>query len=406
MNAAERQDREHRAPLEALVPPRALTYRILPLALASVLVLLLIPAGFERLLLPSIIDPAAPQQDYWAFFAGANAALGGLPANPYDPSAFQDYIGAPSTLLWLYPPTMLMLVAPFGLLSYGTAKILWILSTTVAAAFVAWIATGRLAILPVVILSPVVWVCLFVGQLGTVFGLWLVAGIAFARTRPVLSGVCFALLTVKPQYGLMVVPFLLAARAWKALGVSFALGLLLHLASVVAFGFRSWSWFFMSLSEGAHTSFLQSTGHPGRITFRDATGAVGFSGSEAWLSSVALLGIAIVGLFLLARRARFDLLVAFVLAAAGCVAPYFFVYDYIILYAAILIIAVHVPRIPAASGLVMSVVWFAPLVPIFVGSPLNSALLWFLNALCASAIFHLGWTNAGADRGRSDLGAP
>lgn len=347
--------------------------------------------SFGRLFLPTGLGGDAAQQDYWAFYGGARAAWSGLPANPYDPSVFEAYVGAPSTLFWLYPPTMFLLLAPFAALSYGAAKLAWVILTLGCTVLLARLATGYFRLFPALLASPVAWLCLFVGQLGAVFGLWLVAGLSLARSRPVLAGACIALLTVKPPYGLLVVPFLLLARAWKALATAAALGAVFHLGSWAIFGSRSWHWFLQSAGTGTLANFLEPAGYTSRVTLRDAAAALGFSLPGVWLFYVLLLALASAALFVLVRRASFEFQVAFALAAAGVIAPYFFIYDYYPLYAAILMVAVRAPRIPAIHALIFGAIWLSPLSIFWTPATVIPAILWTLNGLGALAVFHLGW---------------
>lgn len=357
------------------------------LAVLPILAGLLEPRLLERLLLPSGIGPGYIQQDWWAFYGGARAGWDGAALNPWDAPSFAAYVGAPTRLLWLYPPTMLLLLAPFGALPFGAVKVAWIGTCLGASLLLARLAAGTYRRSALVALSPAGWVALFVGQPGAVFGLWLAAGLRLARGRPLVAGVCLALLTVKPQYALLAIPFLAVVGAWKALRTAVVLSLALAGASWLAFGGRTWRWFLDSLAEGAGSTYLQAVGHPVRINAMNALAGLGIPTPPAWALYGILWCVAVAGLVRLRDRTSTELLAAYALAASACVAPYFLVYDYFPVYAAILMVRAEAPRLSAWHGAVHLAVWLAPLVPFLFVSPLAPTLLWPLNVACAGAIY-------------------
>lgn len=367
--------------------------------LGAVAVLPMFVIDFQRLFLPTAIDAAAVEQDYWAFYAGARAAWTGLEGNLHDPAVMAEYLGAPTTLLWLYPPTILPILAPFGPLPYALVKVLWVVLALGSSTALVKLVTGSYRAAALVVLSPLGWASLYVGQVGAVFGLWLVAGLTQANRRPHLAGACIALLTVKPQYGLLVIPFLVVTRAWRALGTAAVLGVGLHLGTWLLFGSRAWDWFLTSVGEGSNASFALTRGHNGRITALDAGGAVGVTLQGQWLVWGAVLAAALAGLVILRRRASPELLLAYVLAATVCVAPYFWLYDYFVLYAALLVVVVRAPHPTPLQIGVISAAWFAPAVPFFSESTMVPAFLWPLNLLAAVLIFRMGMA-------RSQVAAP
>lgn len=362
----------------------------LRLAVAGSLVMLAMFAlHFARIFLPAEISAGDAQQDYAAFYGAARAALAGAGGNLYDPQVFQDAIGAETTLLWLYPPPMLFALAPFGLIPYGAAKLLW-----AAAALGAAFAIGRLASgggLPGVLtaVSPASFAALYVGQVSAVFALMLAAGLVMARKRPIIAGLCFALLTIKPQYGLLVIPFLIAMRAWRAMGAAVIFSIVMIGLSAFVFGAEMWRAFFESLLNGVHASYYQSAGHPGRITLSDAVKAAGLPAPPAIVLYGPLFAAAVTGLFTIARRAPLALVVAFTLAASALICPYLFVYDYFIFSAAILIVAGYTSALKTSFAYVLMAVWFAPIVPFIGGAPVTPAILWPLSAAATGVIFML-----------------
>ena len=353
----------------------------------SLLVLVKFAMHFGWIFLPSEISEEAGLQDYAAFFGAAGAAASGAVGNLYDPRVFQEAIGTETLLLWLYPPPMLFLLAPFGLLSYGAAKILWVAASLGCAFAIGRLTTGSNLIGALAAVSPAAFATLYIGQMSAFFALLLVAGLLLAEKRPVLAGLCIALLTLKPQYGLLVIPFLLAYSAWRTIGWATLFSILMVAVSILVYGADLWRDFFESLLNGVHAAYYQSGGHPGRITLSDAIKAAGFAAPPAVALYLPLIVAAVVGLAVIARRAPRPLVIAYALAASGLVCPYLFAYDYFIFSAAVLIAAAHVEKFKALHAYVLAALWLAPLAPLVGGSPATPAFLWPLNLAAVVTLF-------------------
>ncbi len=357
--------------------------------LASAMLLVFMGVHFARLFLPAELGATGEQQDYAAFYGAARFALVGDAGNLYDPAVFQAAIGAETTLLWLYPPPMLFILAPFGLAPYGVAKMLWIVATVACAFGVGRLASGTNLWGAFTAISPAAFATLFVGQVSAFFALLLTAGMLLAEKRPVLAGACFALLTLKPQYGILVIPFLIAIRAWKAIAAASLFSLALIGASAGLFGVDMWRDFFSSLMNGVHAAYYQSGGHPGRITISDAIKAAGIAAPPAWALYGPLIALAAAGLFAIAGRASRPLLIAYALAASALICPYLFVYDFFLYNAAILIVATQLPRLKSTHAYALAALWFAPMAPFIGGSTLTPAIVWPITALGVFVLYKL-----------------
>jgi len=355
--------------------------------LGSLLMSVFFAIHFIRIFMPGELAVGDGQQDYAAFFGAAKFALTGGGANLYDPAVFQVAIGADTTLLWLYPPPMLFLLAPLGLLPYGAAKLVMVLATILCAVAIGRFCANANLWGAVAAISPAAFATLFVGQVSAFFALLLVAGLTLAERRPVFAGACFALLTIKPQYGLLVIPFLIATKAWRAIAAACGFSLLLVAASSLLFGVDMWRDFFESLTAGVHASYYQSGGHPGRITLTDAIKAIGAAPPPALIAYAPLIAIAAAGVFLAAKPAPRPLLIAYTLAASALVCPYLFVYDFFLYNAAILIVATARQSFKPYETYLLAALWFAPIAPFIGGSTLTPALIWPLTALGVALIY-------------------
>jgi len=139
---------------------------------------------------------------------------------------------------FLYPPTWLLLVLPFGLLPFGVAAALFVAATAIVATglLVRHDRWGWLAVL----VSPAAAWTVLAGQnsfltLGLFYG-----GLRLSTRAPATAGLLLGLLSYKPQVWLLVPLALAAARRWHALGWAIAAAGGLVLLSAAVLGPELW----------------------------------------------------------------------------------------------------------------------------------------------------------------------
>lgn len=359
----------------------------------------LVMAVFFIVQAPTVFELTADReasvvQDYWAFHAAGEAALKGQAARLYDPGAFQGMFEDAHGLLWFYPPSMLVALAPFGLAPYGAAKAVWLFTGLLTMGFAGYFLARRNAFLAgVSVLSPATFAAVFTGQISIVFAGLLAAGLMLAKTRPVLAGLCFGVLAMKPQLGLLVPFFLVVTGSWRAFAAACAATLALVIISIGAFGLEPWRAFFASLS-GAHAEFLQSHGQPGRVTLSDGLWALGWKGVSTMGVTLFTLSASAAAL-IFAKRARtpWRRLVALTMVLTAAATPYFWVYDWAVAAFAVIIFVSDRPALGRVAQLALVLVWFAPLSP-YIGAGVAGAVLsWALVAASAAVIFLAGVQN-------------
>lgn len=196
--------------------------------------------------------------DFAVFHAAARAYFDGKLALIYDVGAFTHYqteivseLGALGVRFrpFLYPPTWLLLVLPFGLLALKPAAALFMTLTAAAATLAegwrrpwAWLA---------VLTSPAaVWVVL-AGQNTFLSLALLYGGMRLLDRSPAAAGVLLGLLSYKPQIWILVPLALVAARQWRALAWMAAAVLGLVLASMATFGPGLWLAFLQASRDAA-----------------------------------------------------------------------------------------------------------------------------------------------------------
>ena len=162
---------------------------------------------------------------------------------------------------WVYPPTMLLLVAPLAWLSYGAAFFAWTAATLSVYEFALYeILPFSLAIVLVLLPLPVIN-NLFDGQTAFLMTGLIGLSVVFMGRRPYLSGICLGLLTYKPQYVLFFALALAITRQWRVIAAAAASSVLFASAAVLAFGFNAWELFLRSLREHNPATFLPSGIH-------------------------------------------------------------------------------------------------------------------------------------------------
>lgn len=217
--------------------------------------------------------------DFTAFHAAARLAILNSPLAPYDWPTLREAIGTYAAqdvnfnLGFFHPPMFLLLILPMALVPFTTAAIGW-LTYTGTLFFLACSAIWqhrRLGLL-LAIASPVNPLVLGMAQTGFLiaglFGLALVA----LPTYPVLAGIFFGMLIIKPQFGILIPIALIASRQWRAFGSACATVLCFGILTALAFG---WEVF---------PRFLEALHHAGD--------GVLLSGALAWQKFQSVYGLA------------------------------------------------------------------------------------------------------------------
>lgn len=202
-------------------------------------------------LIPLLRDGAV-LPDYTIFWTAARFALRS-PELLYDTNALteaQAWAVSPGRgpRPFSYPPSSLLLFAPFGLLPFWVAYWTWI--GTGALAF--WSAVRRLAsgwAVPLSMSAPHVMLCLILGQTSLFTGALIIWAVTLIRERPVLAGFILGLAAaLKPQSVLLAPIALVSGHHWKTLaGAGFA-----FLACAVlslAFGPQLWMDWWIAVRE-------------------------------------------------------------------------------------------------------------------------------------------------------------
>jgi len=190
-------------------------------------------------------------RDFLNTWMGGRSVFFGGPAPWFDPAvynaALRDLLGVPYLLhYWSYPPHLLLFIWPLGLLPYLPAYIAWCL-VGIALYLLACASALPRERLWFVAVAPGVAVCVFFGQNGFYTAALLVGGLLARERRPVLAGVLFGILTVKPQLGLLLPVVLVLERRWLTIASAMVTTAVLVAATAALFGWTIWIEFWQKI---------------------------------------------------------------------------------------------------------------------------------------------------------------
>jgi hypothetical protein len=276
-------------------------------------------------------------RDFLNFWMYGRAAATSDPGRFYDLAAYHE---AFRILLgmefngqnWSYPPSIMLLAAPFGQLNYLVALADWtLIGITV------FFAIGRRQvpdwrILIPVVLSPAALFCLISGQSSFLTAAVLIASFAWLDRRPVLAGILIGFLTIKPHLGILLPFMLMASGRWRVFFVAAVAALAIAGLTTAAFGTQIWIDF---IANGLPVQG-QVLADPDRIAtpffptvFMNLRGLdLGYAAAmsvQAIFSAFAL--VAVMWAFRFRRDADPALLRALFLACSAIASPYLLAYD-------------------------------------------------------------------------------
>lgn len=274
--------------------------------------------------------------DFACAWIAALEAMHGQAASLYDPAKFVEMqaalVGASNEIYpnWPYPPTFLLILAPFAALRYLYAFIAWDTITLLGCVIVVYAIIRRPAAIALVLACPFTAWNFLASHNGFLTASLLGASLLFLERQPVLAGVFIGCLTCKPQFGVLFPVALVAARQWRTIASAGITAVLLAAASAAAFGTDAWAAFPRELVAQAglnlladpdsNWAYLQST--YGFIRSLHGGAAL------AWLVQAAMTsGIAVIVWLVWRSPIRYSLKAATLSCAALIATPYAFAYD-------------------------------------------------------------------------------
>jgi alpha-1,2-mannosyltransferase len=183
-------------------------------------------------------------RDFLNTWLGGRSIFFGGPAPWFDfrvyNEAIQQILGVPYPVTyWSYPPHLVLFAWPFGLMPYLPAYIAWCAIGIALYLFACSSAVPRDRLLFLAV-APGIAVCIFFGQNGFYTAALLIGGLLNRERRPVLAGILFGILTIKPQLGLLVPVVLLLERRWLTIAAAAVTAAVLVALTATLFGWGVW----------------------------------------------------------------------------------------------------------------------------------------------------------------------
>ena len=316
-------------------------------------------------------------RDFLNFWMYGRAAWMPEPGQWYDVVAYQRELAAlvgngyPGQN-WSYPPSIMLLTAPFGSLGYLPALLLWTLLGLAAFVPVVWrYLTGRHALIAA-LFAPAAILGLISGQISFFATAIMLGAFAWLDRRPIAAGVLIGLLTIKPQLGVLFPVMLIASGRWRVFAAASATALALVVVSAWLFGGQAWIDFFtrglpvqnlvLSDPEGITTPYFPTV-------FMNLRGVgLGYDAAMAVQFAFAAVAAAIVA-WAFRYRANADArqLEAIFYACSILAVPYMLSYGTIALALAALAL-LQAGTLDARGRLLVQLVYWLPLIQIGLGT--------------------------------------
>lgn len=257
--------------------------------------------------------------------------------------------------LWSYPPSFLLMAAPFGLLPYLASLTAW---TTAGMLALYAVVRGRALQSAAILFSPAALFCLVGGQISFFMAAFSLAALRLLDRRPLIAGLLISLCTIKPQMGLLFPILLIASRRWRAL-LAATLGTVgLILATCFFWGVDVWRDY---ISIGLPTQLVDTKETtvilaPWSVT---VTTAMIMAGAKASAAQIVQIGFTFLGIALVvigcAKGAMNERRIALFLSCSVFAAPYFLAHDLVAATAAVVMLSAVRPldRIGALAAKAM-----------------------------------------------------
>jgi hypothetical protein len=181
--------------------------------------------------------------------------------------------------------------------------------------------------------APAAWINIFAGQNGFITAALMIGGLVQLGRRPILAGICFGLLTIKPQLGLLLPLLLVLTGQWRTILAAIATTIVLVVVTGLLFGFEIWPDYFRQVlpvqsailveGQGISTIMMPTVFMNARIAHMPI--------NVAWALQIATSLAAVAAVVWTYWRKRDPALsVALFVTATFLVTPYAFNYDMVV----------------------------------------------------------------------------
>jgi hypothetical protein len=317
----------------------------------------------------SVLNGRLPYWDFTNLWAGSKMALEGNAGALFDIETYRATLRAMfSPLLpdqeWSYPPSVALIGTPFALLPIFPAYFAWTFGTIA----LLYLTIRPLKLPPLVhlaaVASPAIFVNAVFGQNGALTAALLIGGLLVAPKRPILAGVLFGLLTIKPHLGILVPFCLIASRDWRAVASAAATAAILALATGIALGFDSWLLFvtktgplMTAIMEAPYPQPYHANAMTVFIAARSTGAAVPVAYAAQGLATIAAVSF-VIWLWLPSNPVEHRMRALLTATLAIVATPYGYSYDAIPMCVAVAFLLASPQKPPLAF---LTVIWLSPL---------------------------------------------
>jgi hypothetical protein len=315
-------------------------------------------------------------RDFLNTWMGGRSMFGDGPAPWFDVRTYNDalraMLGTPyQEHYWSYPPHVMLFIWPFGLMPYLPAYLVWC-ALGIALYLLACssaIPHQRLAFLAV---APSIAVCIFFGQNGFYSAALLIGGLLALDRRPILAGVLFGILTVKPQIGLLLPVILLLERRWLTIASAVVTTAILVALTSLLFGWHIWVEFYQKVIPQQHWltengggllyAVVPTVFYAGRLLFLPLSVAWAIQGVVSAAALAALVWV-------YWKRRDPALSLAYLVTATFLVTPYILNYD-MVAFGFVVALLRDRPDNTMRDHWLLLAVWSLPVTMMFAGAVL------------------------------------
>jgi arabinofuranan 3-O-arabinosyltransferase len=273
--------------------------------------------------------------DFLPVYVSGQLAGKAQAAAAYDPLRLHQFeaafVGHPFAgfLGWHYPPLFFLAAMALAALPYAVAFATWVVITALGYAGLIGVIARRPAACVLALALPPAFACALVGQNGFFTAAILGAMLLWLPRRPVLAGLLLALLTFKPQFGVLIPIALLGGGHYRAL-LTAALLTMLWIGMNLWLSPQSLAGFLHYLPQTSQAVLEMGTSGWGKLQSAFAlVRLLGGGNTTAWAIQISAV-LAMGGLCVWVWRQRdiaYELKAACLAACCLLATPYVYFYD-------------------------------------------------------------------------------
>ncbi len=344
----------------------------------------------------SVVTERLPYWDFTNLWGGGRMTLAGHVDYLFSPDIYRATLRSMLSPLmldqeWSYPPSMLLVGVPLASLPIFPAYLVWNMATLA----VLYLVSGWLGLRwwqgLAILLSPPVLLSIVFGQNGALTASLLIGGLFLAPSRPLLAGIFFGLLTLKPHLGILVPFCLLAAGNYRAIASAVLTTLVIVVATGSLFGWDVWV-LFLNVTNPVMREIMEAPYpqhyHMNAMTFFSMARSFGAGLATSYSIQILAAFVAIALAVWLWRRKDIEdhrIRVAVTGILALCATPYGYAYDSVPLASGVAILAqARLVPIP-----LLAIGWLYPLLNHLIARDYYSIGVLVPSAIALVAIWNL-----------------